>query len=62
MRNEVAKATWVFHVSLVLHVRSVRWERSRAVELLFDWGKLHFDWWIVKEHITVGDKVSRDSV
>ena len=49
-------------MSLVLHVRSVRWERSRAVELSFDWGKLHFDWWIVKEHITVGDKVSRDSV
>ena len=47
-----------FYVSLVLHVQSVCWEHSRAVELSSDWGKLHFDWWIVKEHSTVGDKVS----
>ena len=29
-----------FYVSLVLHVQPVCWERSRAVELLYDWGKL----------------------
>ena len=29
-----------FYVSLVPHEQPVRWERSRAVELSYDWSKL----------------------